>query len=200
MLFPAETMRFPWPWLRSESCAVKSPSYYAPIYAVHASSAFAARSTRDSDSVVRLHAPPMQVFLHQRGYRFLRIDGSTAVSERQALIDRYSADTGILVFLLSTRAGGLGINLTAADTVIIHDIDHNPQQDKQAEDRCHRVGQTRPVTIHRMVAAGTVEQLMLKSAQNKLKLDDDISTEDNTGNLSKEATAKLLKDSIDMLL
>ena len=142
----------------------------------------------------------MQVFLHQRGYRFLRIDGSTAVSERQALIDRYSADTGILVFLLSTRAGGLGINLTAADTVIIHDIDHNPQQDKQAEDRCHRVGQTRPVTIHRMVAAGTVEQLMLKSAQNKLKLDDDISTEDNTGNLSKEATAKLLKDSIDMLL
>lgn len=59
------------------------------------------------------------------------------------MIDLYNKDSSILAFLLSTRAGGVGINLTAADTVIIHDIDYNPYNDKQAEDRCHRMGQTR---------------------------------------------------------
>jgi len=62
---------------------------------------------------------------------------------RQLMIDLYNMDESIFVFLLSTKAGGLGINLTAADTVILHDIDYNPYNDKQAEDRCHRVGQTR---------------------------------------------------------
>lgn len=64
---------------------------------------------------------------------------------RQDLINEYSENNDIFVFLLSTKAGGLGINLTAADTVIIHDIDFNPYNDKQAEDRCHRVGQTKYV-------------------------------------------------------
>lgn len=59
------------------------------------------------------------------------------------MINEYNADNEIFIFLLSTRAGGLGINLTAADTVIIHDIDFNPYNDKQAEDRCHRIGQKR---------------------------------------------------------
>lgn len=72
-----------------------------------------------------------------------RLDGQTPVMERQELIDEYTEDPDIFVFLLSTKAGGLGINLTAADTVIIHDIDFNPYNDKQAEDRCHRVGQTK---------------------------------------------------------
>lgn len=71
----------------------------------------------------------------------IRLDGSTPVTERQSLINEYTEDQNIFIFLLSTRAGGLGINLTAADTVIIHDIDFNPYNDKQAEDRCHRVGQ-----------------------------------------------------------
>lgn len=62
---------------------------------------------------------------------------------RQLMIDLYNMDENIFVFLLSTKAGGLGINLTSADTVILHDIDYNPYNDKQAEDRCHRVGQTR---------------------------------------------------------
>lgn len=61
------------------------------------------------------------------------------------LIDEFNADMGIFVFLLSTKAGGLGINLTSANVVILHDIDCNPYNDKQAEDRCHRVGQTRYV-------------------------------------------------------
>ena len=65
---------------------------------------------------------------------------------RLQLIDKFNAETDIFIFLLSTRAGGLGINLTAANTVILHDIDYNPYNDKQAEDRCHRVGQTRYIT------------------------------------------------------
>jgi len=75
----------------------------------------------------------------------IRLDGSTPVTERQTLINEYTQDSSIFIFLLSTRAGGLGINLTAADTVIIHDIDFNPYNDKQAEDRCHRVGQKKYV-------------------------------------------------------
>jgi SNF2 family DNA or RNA helicase len=70
------------------------------------------------------------------------------VCYRQELIDTYNTDESIFTFLLSTRAGGLGINLTAADTVIIHDVDFNPYNDRQAEDRCHRVGQTRSVIGH----------------------------------------------------
>ena len=65
------------------------------------------------------------------------------MTDRQFLINQYMEDESIFIFLLSTKAGGLGINLTAADTVIIHDIDFNPYNDKQAEDRCHRVGQKR---------------------------------------------------------
>lgn len=88
----------------------------------------------------------IEVFLDQRGIIFLRLDGSTPVTTRQQLIDKYNTDTSIPIFLLSTRAGGLGINLTSADTVILHDLDFNPQNDRQAEDRCHRIGQTKPVS------------------------------------------------------
>lgn len=74
---------------------------------------------------------------------------STPVTERQNLVDEYNNNPDIFVFLLSTRAGGQGLNLTGADTVIIHDVDFNPQMDRQAEDRCHRIGQTKPVTVYR---------------------------------------------------
>lgn len=67
------------------------------------------------------------------GLKFCRLDGSTPVVERKALIDRFGSDRSISVFLLSTRAGGLGINLTSADTVILHDVDFNPENDRQAE-------------------------------------------------------------------
>lgn len=85
----------------------------------------------------------LALFLFRNKYAifFNRLDGQTPVTERQSLIDQYTKDHSIFIFLLSTRAGGLGINLTASDTVIIHDIDFNPYNDKQAEDRCHRVGQ-----------------------------------------------------------
>lgn len=71
--------------------------------------------------------------------RYLRLDGQTTISERQSLIDQYTNETDIPVFLLSTRAGGMGINLTAADTCILHDLDFNPFNDIQAEDRVHRM-------------------------------------------------------------
>lgn len=74
---------------------------------------------------------------------------STQVTERQTIVDTFNNDTSIFACLLSTRAGGQGLNLTGADTVIIHDMDFNPQIDRQAEDRCHRIGQTKPVTIYR---------------------------------------------------
>lgn len=77
------------------------------------------------------------------GLSFCRLDGSTPVSERKALIDKFGADRSIPVFLLSTRAGGLGINLTSADTVILHDCDFNPENDRQAEvNTCTIVGLT----------------------------------------------------------
>jgi hypothetical protein len=79
------------------------------------------------------------------------LSNSTPVTERQNLVDEYNNNPEIFVFLLSTRAGGQGLNLTGADTVIIHDVDFNPQMDRQAEDRCHRIGQTKPVTVYRWV-------------------------------------------------
>jgi len=78
---------------------------------------------------------------------FLRLDGQTPIQERQQMIDQFNSDPTIPVFLLSTRAGGLGINLTSADTCILHDLDFNPFNDLQAEDRCHRIGQKKPVTV-----------------------------------------------------
>ena len=114
----------------------------------------------------------IEVFLEQRGTPFLRLDGSTSVSARQQLIDTFQTDTSIPIFLLSTRAGGLGINLTAADTVILHDLDWNPQTDRQAEDRCHRIGQTKPVTVIKLVCKGTVDEHIYNMAESKRQLAD----------------------------
>ena len=85
---------------------------------------------------------------------FLRLDGSTPVNDRQHLINTFST-SDIPVFLLSTKAGGLGINLTMADVVILHDLDFNPENDRQAEDRSHRIGQTKPVLVYKLVAEDT---------------------------------------------
>ena len=99
------------------------------------------------------------------------------------------------VFLLSTRAGGLGINLLAAECVIIHDIDFNPWNDKQAEDRCHRVGQTKPVEIVRLITRNSVEELMDKRAQQKLQLEAELGAGKVEAN--DEGFMALLKASID---
>ncbi|KAL7001425.1 Protein CHROMATIN REMODELING 19 [Sarracenia purpurea var. burkii] len=105
------------------------------------------------------------------GVTYRRLDGSTQVTERQTIVDTFNNDASIFACLLSTRAGGQGLNLTGADTVVIHDMDFNPQIDRQAEDRCHRIGQTKPVTIYRLVTKGTVDENVYEIAKRKLVLD-----------------------------
>ncbi|KAK4512595.1 uncharacterized protein ATC70_003298 [Mucor velutinosus] len=110
---------------------------------------------------------------------FLRLDGETKVMERQSLIDEFNDNADINVFLLSTKAGGFGINLTSANIVILYDIDFNPQNDKQAEDRAHRVGQTKDVIIHKLICSDTIEEYILKMANMKLRLDKNMSSADD---------------------
>ena len=107
-----------------------------------------------------------------RGYKYCRIDGNTTHDVREDSIDAYNAEgSEKFVFLLSTRAGGLGINLQTADTVILYDSDWNPQADLQAQDRAHRIGQKKPVQIYRLVTENTIEEKIVERAQQKLKLD-----------------------------
>lgn len=109
-------------------------------------------------------------YLSFRKYKYERIDGAVRGENRQAAIDRFST-TDVFVFLLCTRAGGVGINLTAADTVIIFDSDWNPQNDLQAQARCHRIGQTSEVKVYRLITRNTYEREMFDKAGLKLGLD-----------------------------
>jgi superfamily II DNA or RNA helicase len=114
-------------------------------------------------------------YMDLRGYPCERLDGSVHGDERQAAIDRFSdkeADSSkSFVFLLSTRAGGVGINLTAADTCIIYDSDWNPQNDLQAMARCHRIGQEKQVSVYRLVTKNCYEEGMFKKSLEKLTMD-----------------------------
>ena len=83
------------------------------------------------------------------------------------MVEEYQRNDGIFAFLLSTRAGGLGVNLIAADTVIFYDNDWNPTMDEQATDRAHRIGQTKPVTVYRIITKNTVEEKIVKRAKQK---------------------------------
>ena len=127
--------------------------------------------------------------LKLHGFKFLRLDGSTSVNERQTLIDEFYKDEEIKVFILSTKAGGFGINLVAANNVLIFDQSFNPHDDAQAMDRAHRVGQTKEVNVYTLISNGTIEEQINKLAQNKLQLDSHISKEteadgkENTENL-----------------
>ena len=114
----------------------------------------------------------LEQFLNIHGHKYLRLDGATKVEQRQILTDRFNNDPRILCFILSTRSGGLGINLTGADTVIFYDQDWNPAMDKQCQDRCHRIGQTRDVHIYRLVSEHTIEANILRKASQKQMLDD----------------------------
>ncbi|KAL8923378.1 MAG: hypothetical protein Q9208_004648 [Pyrenodesmia sp. 3 TL-2023] len=105
------------------------------------------------------------------GWNICRIDGGVKAEDRTEQIEAFNRRKDFKLFLLSTRAGGLGINLTAADTVILFDSDWNPQQDLQAQDRAHRIGQTRPVVVYRLATRGTVEQTLLEKADGKRRLE-----------------------------
>ncbi|XP_056276193.1 chromodomain-helicase-DNA-binding protein 7 isoform X2 [Pseudoliparis swirei] len=114
----------------------------------------------------------LEDYLIQKRYPYERIDGRVRGNLRQAAIDRFSKpDSDRFVFLLCTRAGGLGINLTAADTCIIFDSDWNPQNDLQAQARCHRIGQSKSVKIYRLITRNSYEREMFDKASLKLGLD-----------------------------
>ncbi|KAL6713151.1 transcriptional regulator [Lecanora helva] len=114
----------------------------------------------------------MEDFLRLRGMEYLRLDGATKSDDRSELLAKFNAaDSPYFCFLLSTRAGGLGLNLQTADTVIIYDSDWNPHQDLQAQDRAHRIGQKNEVRILRLITSKSVEEKILERAQYKLDMD-----------------------------
>ena len=137
-----------------------------------------------------------------REWKVCRIDGSVAQDDRRLQIKEFNTNPDFKLFLLSTRAGGQGINLAAADTVILFDSDWNPQQDLQAQDRAHRIGQTRPVVIYRFATKGTVEEELLMSADAKRRLEKLVIKKggfrtmgqklDNSEGMSKEVLRSLL--------
>jgi len=133
----------------------------------------------------------LQELLQLNHYRYERLDGSTSASARNAAVDRFRRESfKRFVMLLSTRAGGLGLNLTAADTVIIFDSDWNPQNDLQAMARAHRIGQTRPVRVYRLLTAKTYEMHMFHSASLKLGLDRAVLAHQRQNADSEESSTK----------
>ncbi|KAK2371773.1 putative ATP-dependent DNA helicase chr12 [Trifolium repens] len=114
----------------------------------------------------------LEIYLQLHDYKFLRLDGSTKTEERGSLLKKFNApDSPYFMFLLSTRAGGLGLNLQTADTVIIFDSDWNPQMDQQAEDRAHRIGQKKEVRVFVLVSVGSIEEVILERAKQKMGID-----------------------------
>lgn len=150
-------------------------------------------------------------YLHKRGHQFQRLDGNIGTGARNAAINHFNApDSEDFAFLLSTRAGGLGINLATADTVIIFDSDWNPQADLQAMARAHRIGQKKPVTVFRLVSKDTIEEEILERARNKLMLEyitiqrnmdpDDMSKKINKAGLNLNIDAPSNSEDISRLL
>jgi chromodomain-helicase-DNA-binding protein 7 len=145
----------------------------------------------------------LEDYLVRKQYPYERIDGRIRGNLRQAAIDRYcKKDSDRFVFLLCTKAGGLGINLVAADTCIIYDSDWNPQNDLQAQARCHRIGQKKAVKIYRLVTRNTYEREMFDRAGLKLGLDKAVLQSMNTGQGKNkvENTNQLTKTEIENLL
>ncbi|KAH0169388.1 hypothetical protein KCU67_g3085, partial [Aureobasidium melanogenum] len=135
----------------------------------------------------------LEAVLETLSIKFMRLDGSTPMATRQDIIDQFTTDTSIPVFMLSTKAGGAGINLACANKVIILDSGFNPQDDIQAENRAHRVGQTRDVEVVRLVTRGTIEEQIHALGESKLALDDRVAgaAEDAAAEKKLEADAAL---------
>ncbi|KDO32369.1 hypothetical protein SPRG_02846 [Saprolegnia parasitica CBS 223.65] len=149
----------------------------------------------------------LEDFMTLRSYEYCRLDGQTHFRDRQSAMDAFNdPNGGLQIFLLSTRAGGLGINLTGADTVILYDSDWNPHQDSQAQDRCHRIGQTKDVAVYRLIVENSFENRMLERANAKRTLERVVlsrgefsSQKKNTSketHLSLDELEALLKDDI----
>ncbi|XP_067626571.1 chromatin-remodeling complex ATPase chain Iswi [Eurosta solidaginis] len=127
-----------------------------------------------------------------RNYQYCRLDGQTPHEDRNRQIQEYNADDSTkFIFMLSTRAGGLGINLATADVVILYDSDWNPQMDLQAMDRAHRIGQKKQVRVFRFITENTVEEKIVERAEVKLRLDKLVIQQ---GRLVDNRTAQMNKD------
>ena len=114
----------------------------------------------------------LEDYCNERHYEYCRIDGETSLEARERMISEFTQKNSTkFIFLLSTRAGGLGLNLMTSDTVILYDSDWNPQVDLQAMDRVHRIGQTKPVLIYRLLCENTIEEKILERQAMRLKLD-----------------------------
>jgi len=133
------------------------------------------------------------IFGHKQ-IKYLVLTGGTAVDERQGLVDTFNEDESIPVFLLSTKAGGMGINLTAASVVIIFDQDFNPHNDKQAMDRCYRIGQKRNVEVIKLLTRETIEEDIHRIGTTKLALDDAVAGQE--GEDDGERAEKVMKSSL----
>lgn len=150
-----------------------------------------------SQFVIALHL--ISDFLDGEGIRHLQLDGSTKQADRQKAIDRFNKpDSDVDVFLLSTRAAGVGINLASADTVIIYDLDWNPQQDAQAIARSHRFGQEKKVLVFRLMMAQSIEERMMQISKKKLVLDHLIVQ--TAGHTEEEDFASIVSAALDLPL
>lgn len=142
----------------------------------------------------------MEEFLTYRQHNYIRLDGSSKLEDRRDLVHDWQTKPEIFVFLLSTRAGGLGINLTAADTVIFYDSDWNPTIDSQAMDRAHRLGQTKQVTVYRLLTKGTIELRMRDRAKQKEQVQQVVMEGKSSFNKKKEDAVNKKKDVAFLLL
>ncbi|QRV83676.1 DNA helicase [Ceratobasidium sp. AG-Ba] len=138
----------------------------------------------------------MEEYLVYRQYQYLRLDGGSKLEDRRDMVRDWQTNPNIFVFLLSTRAGGLGINLTAADTVVFYDHDWNPSNDAQAMDRAHRLGQTRQVTVYRLITKGTIDERIVQLARVKKDVQDIVvgNKQFTEATTSKEIVSLLLDD------
>ncbi|KAL2659652.1 hypothetical protein AAZV13_03G100000 [Glycine max] len=142
----------------------------------------------------------LEDYMNYRKYRYFRLDGSSTIQDRRDMVKDFQHRSDIFVFLLSTRAGGLGINLTAADTVIFYESDWNPTLDLQAMDRAHRLGQTKDVTVYRLICKETVEEKILLRASQKSTVQNLVMTGGSVGGdlLAPEDVVSLLLDDVQL--
>ncbi len=112
----------------------------------------------------------LEIFLNIHGFTYMRLDGSTKVELREQIVDKFNNDKKVFCLISSTRSGGIGLNLTRAVSIIFYDTDWNPAMDKQAQDRCNRIGQTKTVHIYCLITLSTIEENIFKKSIQKREL------------------------------
>merc|ERR1719494_1591708 len=135
--------------------------------------------------------------LHMKTVTFSRLDGSTPAGSRHDIVQRFNNDPSIDVLLLTTHVGGLGLNLTGADTVIFVEHDWNPMKDLQAMDRAHRIGQKKVVNVYRLIARGTLEEKIMGLQKFKMNIANTVITQDNSSLRSMDTSQLLDLFSVD---